>query len=255
MTDFSRAIAAEILKLRRTLLLRLAVGVPLAVVLLNLVVYAQQSNIPAAGQNPFVGFAQGSLMLWTLLVLPLYVALTAALAAAIEHQGDNWKHLLALPVARGSIFAAKWLAVAAVVLLSTLVLASGIFLGAELLRALKPGWREHTIPAFVVFTRAMQSFSAAAFALSIQLWVSLRWKSFVAGLALVIVAVMVLLGAVLRANGRAAFVRFYPWATPVTAIARMMESSPDRRLVATLGIAGGLLAAMAGCYDLARREF
>jgi lantibiotic transport system permease protein len=194
-------------------------------------------------------------MLWTLIVLPLYVALTAALVAAVDHQGDNWKHVLGLPVARGSIFAAKSVAAAAVVLLSTLVLATGVCLGAELLRALKPGWRAHTIPAVVVFTRAIQSFSAAAFVLSIQLWVSLRWKSFVAGLALVIVAVMVMLGAVSRASNRAAFVRFYPWAIPVTAIARMMEPARDRLLVATLGMAGGAIAAFAGCRDLARREF
>jgi hypothetical protein len=57
MSDFARAFPAELLKLRRTLALRLAIGVPLAVVLLNLVVYAQQSNTPRAGQNPFVGFA------------------------------------------------------------------------------------------------------------------------------------------------------------------------------------------------------
>ena len=255
MNEVARAVSAELLKLRRTLALRLAIGVPLAVVLLNFVVSSQQSNAPLPGQNPLVGFAQASLMLWTLLVLPLYTALTAALVAALDHQGDNWKHLLALPVARRSIFCAKWVAAAGLLLVSSLVMSGTIWLGVQLLHLIKPGWRSAAIPSVVILTRAMQSFCAALLALSIQWWVSLRWRSFIAGLAFGIVAVMVMLGGASRARNRATFVRLYPWAIPITTIARMMEPTRDRMLLAACGILGGLAIGGAGCWELSRREY
>src|SRR5690349_11465794 len=104
MSDILRVISAESMKLKRTLALRLAVAVPLAVVILTFLINTQQPNVPGLGQNPFLGFTQSSLMLWTLLVLPMYAALTAALVAALEHQTDNWKQVMTLPVSRVSIF-------------------------------------------------------------------------------------------------------------------------------------------------------
>ena len=108
MTDLLRAVSSELLKLKRTLALRLAVGAPLAVVVLTFVITSQRRTATAAEINPLLGFAQLNLTTWTIIVLPLYAALAATLVAGIEHQHDNWKHLLALPLSRVSIFAAKW---------------------------------------------------------------------------------------------------------------------------------------------------
>jgi hypothetical protein len=247
------AFSAELLKLRRTLALRLALAVPAAVVALNLLIAYQQPDVPTKG-NPFVGFAQGSLMMWTLLVLPLFIALVAALVAAIDHQGDNWKHLFALPVSRLSVFMAKWMATATLVLVGSMTVVLLVWPGLALLRVAKPGWREFATPWTLVLWRAIESASAAAFMLSIQLWVSLRWKSFVAGLAVVIVALMVMLGGIGSARSRSTFAKFYPWALPVTAIARMTEPSRDRSVVAAGGLLAGVFVAVAGCWALSRRE-
>lgn len=130
---------------------------------------------------------------------------------------------------------------AAVVFTSCPVLCVAVWVGAELLRMFKPGWRDATTPVTMIFTRMAQSFSACALVLSIQLWVSLRWNTFAPGLALVIVAVMVMLDGVSRASSRATLVKFYPWAMSVTAIAHMSEPSNDRALVAAVGLAGGLI--------------
>jgi lantibiotic transport system permease protein len=124
MSDFKRAISAEWLKLKRTLALRLAIGAPLAVVVLNFILYSQRPDAAGDGLNPLIGFAQINLTMWTIVVLPMYAALAAALVASMEHQGDLWKHLFALPVSRRAIFAAKWMAAVGLVLLSSLVLAA-----------------------------------------------------------------------------------------------------------------------------------
>ncbi len=86
MRDVCRAAFAESLKLKRTLALRLATIAPLLIVFIVFGAYLQRGG---GGPNPLVGFAQLNLTLWTILVLPLYTALLAALLAGIEHQTDT----------------------------------------------------------------------------------------------------------------------------------------------------------------------
>jgi hypothetical protein len=91
--------------------------------------------------------------------------------------------------------------------------------------------------------------------MSIHVWASLRWRSFVAGLALAVVAVMVMLGGAGRTRGRDTFITTYPWALPVTAIARMQEAMPSRLFVTIEGLVGGIAAVVLSCWDLSRRDY
>jgi hypothetical protein len=254
VTDLWRAMSSELLKLKRTLALRLAVGAPLAVVILTFMISSQRRAATTAEVNPLLGFAQLNLTTWTIIVLPLYAALAATLVAGIEHQHDNWKHLLALPVSRVSIFAAKWLALAGLLLVSALALPLMIVAAAWTLRAMQPALRDAAIPAVLVTARSLQVFCAAGWLASIQMWVSLRWRSQIVGLALGIIAIMVLLGGVARAGLGTIVVYLYPWALPPTAMARMWEIHADRLLVAMWGIAGGAIVAALGCWRLSRRD-
>ena len=252
MREIVRAIAAERLKLKRTLALRIAVGAPLTIVLLNFMV--TQGRSAGSPQAVLLGFAQLTLTTWTIVVLPPYTALIAALVAALEHQGDNWKHLLALPVQRRSIFVAKWVAGAGLLLVSSLVLPAAVGVATEILKGLKPALRGAPVPFALVTIRSLQVFCAAGLMLSIQLWVSLRWHSFIAGLAVGIGAVMGLLGGVARASFGTIIIYLYPWALPPTAMARMAEVHPDRLLVSLEGLVAGVLVAAVGCWYLSRLD-
>jgi hypothetical protein len=141
------------------------------------------------------------------------------------------------------------------VLIGWLVLCAAVWVGSALLWLLKPGWRAMSIPAMLVLKRTLQGFCAAGLLMSIQVWASLRWRSFVAGLALVVVAVMVMLGGTARTRGRDTFITAYPWALPVTAIARMQESMPSRLFVTIEGLVGGIPAGVLSCWDLSRRDY
>jgi hypothetical protein len=70
--------------------------------------------------------------------------------AGIEHQHDNWKHLLALPMSRVSIFAAKWLALAGLLLVSALALPLMIVAASWTLRSMQPALRGAPVPATLV---------------------------------------------------------------------------------------------------------
>ena len=251
---YARAIWAETLKLKRTLALWLAIAAPTAVVLLNLVVYARTRELDAPGGSALIGFAQLSFTMWTIIVLPLYIALAAALVAATDHDGDHWAHLLALPIPRTSIFAAKYIAVGGLLMLSEAAFVTGVLGSSVVLAALRPALHAQAVPVALVMARAGESGLAAGLIAAIQTSVSLRWRSIAVGLGVGIVAVLVLLGGVARLGLGTIAVYVYPWALAPTAMGRMWEFHADRLPVA----AGGALAAVAvtalGSWWLARRD-
>jgi lantibiotic transport system permease protein len=244
MKDFYSAVHAETLKLKRTLALRLAVIAPLLIVVMVFGVFLQR------GTGPLVGFAQLTLTLWTIIVLPLYATLAAALLAGIEHQMDNWKHLLALPIDRRAIFAAKWPVGLGLLFLSSVILIIGVSLAAETLRLLKPGLHDAAGAVGLVVKRAMESMFATGLVFSIQMWISLRWRSFLPGLVVAVMALVMMFIAIPR--GTPLFGSLFPWSLPAMAMAPI---SPHRALAIAWGALGGIALALIASRDLARREF
>jgi ABC-2 type transport system permease protein len=251
MNEFFRIVAVEGLKLRRTLAFRLAVLAPLFIVILQFtieLVRGGEESESSPGLNPLMGFGQGILTFWTIVLLPFCAALIAALLAALEHHGDNWKHILALPVPRTLLFAAKWMAAAGLLSLSSVVLVAAYCLAAAILQAVKPGWSAASWPVITVIQRAFFGLCAAGLLLSIQMWISLRWRSFIPGLAIGVVALVVNI-IILPAGMFAA--NLFPWCLPAVAMA---PHSPHRVLGVAWGLLGGVAVGMIACWDLSRRE-
>src|SRR5687768_8102979 len=100
MSPLLRALSAEALKLRGTLALWMCLIAPATVVALYVLQmtfmdYGKRPALPPA--DAWMMFAQSVLVLWALLMLPLFVTLESALLAGLEHANQQWKHLLALP--------------------------------------------------------------------------------------------------------------------------------------------------------------
>ncbi|HLO15609.1 MAG TPA: hypothetical protein VK206_12315 [Anaerolineales bacterium] len=119
---------------------------------------------------------------------------------------------------------------------------------------MKPGWQEASLPIVFIVIRAAESFCAAGLFLSIQVWVSLRWRNFSRGLAVGIIAIMMVLGSAAR-GADSWFIKSYPWALPITAVSHLAEFYPDRWAVVLVGLIGGIIVGLAGSRDLARREW
>jgi hypothetical protein len=247
MNDLARAVWAEALKLKRTLALRLAVGAPLVIVLIVFGAYLQRGS---REQDGLIGQAQLSLTLWTILLLPFYSALAAALLASVEHQSDNWKHLLALPVDSRTVFLAKWVAAFGLLALSFGTLIVGVSAAAHALRLWTPALHGAASPLPFMTRRGIESFLAAGLMLSIQLWVSLRWRTFLAGISLAAGAVVLMVALV--PHGVTLMAYAFPWALPVTAMA---PHSLHRVLAIAIGAVGGVIVGAVACLDLPRQEF
>jgi hypothetical protein len=249
MRELQRVISAEMLKLKRTLALRLAIFAPLMIVLIVLGIYLERGQ-QMGGPNPLTGFAQLILTIWTIILFPLYAALAAALLAALEHQSESWKHILALPVKHSTIFAAKWFAGVGLLAISSLTVATGVCCAAEILRLAKPAWSSAPFPAFMIFRGTTLSLCAAVLLFSIQMWISLRWRSFLPGVVVAVIALAVMFISVPR--GATYFGSLFPWSLPAMAMAPV---NPYRPVAVGLGLIGGAVVGALACWRLAHREF
>lgn len=249
MRGIYRALQAERLKIKRTLAFRLALGCPVIIVLLVFGIYVQRGE-KAAGANVLTGFAQQILTIWTIILFPLYAALAAALLAALEHQNETWKHMLALPIKRYNIFLAKWIAGLGLLFLSSLVVAGGVIGTSAVLRLTKPSWGSPPLPSLMILRGTALSCCAACLLFSIQMWISLRWRSFLPGLLVAVIALVVMFVAIPR--GVAMFGSLFPWSLPALAMA---PHNPYWPIAAGLGSLGGAVVGRFACWSLSRREF
>src|ERR1035438_7985206 len=101
---------AELLKMKRTIALKMVVIAPAVVVVLILFMASQSpfTTVNRHGiKNEWTELAALILRFWAVLMLPLYIALETALLAGLDHEGNQWKSLLARPVPRWTLYVAK----------------------------------------------------------------------------------------------------------------------------------------------------
>lgn len=232
----------ELLKLRRSLALLLAVVAPgLIAVFLTL------SALRADEARPWEMWMMQGAGIWAFFMLPMSVTALTALMAHMEHGPQSWSHLRALPVPRWRLYAAK--AVATLGLIGLMSAAALIlpWAGLELATRLKPA----IVPTGALDVGAMALMMAKVFAagvllVAVQLWAALRFQSFVPGLTLGIGGTFFAVVATSAKEGV-----FLPWQMPVNVFA----SDPARaQLALTLGGVGGLVALALAIAHLARRD-
>lgn len=242
-----RALHAETLKLKRTLAVSMVFVAP--ALLAALAVFAQSARLSRAGSKAgplWEPHVQQALVVWAIFVLPLLVTLESALACGVEHADRHWKHLFALPVPRPALYAAKLLTVHGLTLASTLVACALVALSGWGLTLWYPAVAHAGPPPIAsILGKALQCWLAAGLVTSAHVWIATRWPSFTVAAGAGVAGTFF---ALFAASARAA--RYYPWLLPLNVVA-----SPDRVTVAlALGIGGGLLVAVLGGIDFARRE-
>jgi len=87
--------------------------------------------------------------------------------------------------------------------------------------------------------------------LTIQHWVSLRWRSFSVAIGFGIVAMVTSFAMLLAAGQYGAWPQYFPWSLPMLVMARQPQN-----ITAVLWICGlaGISTSVAGCIDFCRRE-
>lgn len=259
--DIPRVLRAERLKMKGTLAFWLALIAP-AVIVSFQVMSAYMNRDLYYSRVPFdawSGYAMQVMILWGLLMMPLFVTLETALVAQLDHASSGWRHLYALPVSRGLLYAAKQLSGMALIGLSLGALTGLTVLGGLAMRLLMPGLGfEAAIPISEVVEFSALVFLGSWLMLSIQTWVAQRWPSFIVacavGIAMTVISVIVI---------ESDYAGFYPYTLPVLVANGFSETirplnileegvRPLKELL--VGSLGGLLAAAIAAWDVTRRD-
>ncbi len=250
-----RVLHAEILKLKRTIALKMVVLAPLTIALLLAFLASQApfSTVQRSGRaQEWMELTRINLLIWALLMLPLFITLETALLAGLDHADNQWKSLFARPVPRWTIYVAKLLMAMAMTATSTGVLIGGILAAGAILPQIQPELTfGFAIPTAAILHQGSQVAALAFLPLTIQHWVSLRWRSFSVPIGTGIVALVTsyLMVAMSRQSG--GWMQYFPWSLPMLVVSRR---PPNIEAVLWISGAIGLAVAAAGCADFCRRE-
>jgi ABC-2 type transport system permease protein len=230
---FVTALHVEFFKLRRSLALLLALVAP-ALVSVFVFFNVLRMERPLDWNTSL----QTSAAIWAYFMLPMSVTALAALLASTEHVPRAWDTLRALPVPRWHLYAAKAVVTLAVVAAMSLALAlsTGLALNAA-------GWLDPSVApsgeADVLAYASLLSriFVSALLLVAVQLWIALRYASFVPTLAVGIGGTFF---AVVATSAKAGV--FLPWQIPVNQLA----ADPARADLALLigGMGGAVILAL-----------
>jgi ABC-2 type transport system permease protein len=239
---FATALAVEAWKLRRSLALLLAAVAPL---LIAVFLFFNMVRLKAA--MPWEMALQTSAAIWAFFMLPMSVTALTALVAHTEHGPRAWDHLRALPLPRWHLYAAKAACVLGVVGAMTVLLALMTLSAVALAGWWKPAVAASGHPDLAAYALLLARIFVAAWLLvAVQLWIALRYASFVPALATGIGGTFF---AVVATSAKAGIV--LPWQIPVNQLA----ADPARAdLTLVLGCIGGCVAFALMLWRMGRRE-
>ncbi|MHB1294141.1 MAG: ABC transporter permease [Anaerolineae bacterium] len=249
MSALARALSSEFLKTKHTLAFWLTFLAPLAVVSLQIIYWVYVSDTYVPEGNPWLHLIQSDLVLWNLLMLPLFTTLETALVNGLEHNNGGWKHLYALPVPRWSVYVSKQIVSALLIALSMVVLCAEILASGLFLRLVLPqvGF-DAAIPWESMLVYAGRSYLAAFLIIAIHGWISTRWPSFVVAMG---VGVVVVIASILAISSD--YAAQYPWTLP-TAVGMGFIDNAEPSPWMLVGALGGPLVALLGCWETTRRD-
>ncbi len=250
MLTLIRVLYAETLKLKRTLALLLVLIAPLAVAFLQFMAYlTRRPMITEITGDLWIRLTINDLVLWSLLMLPLFISLETALLSGLEHGSKTWKQIYAMPVPRWTIYAAKQIVAMGLIGASTLVLYVLIIATGLALRLIGAEYQfNFPVPVATMFAATAVTFLASWLILSLHLWISARWPSFVVALGVGIVAVT---ASIIMMNSD--YADWYPWSLPGIAAMNLLQ---DKAMLTQLlvGLVGGIVVSVIGGWEVTRRE-
>lgn len=151
-----------------------------------------------------------------------------------------------------TFYTVKLFIVAVMTLLSMTILACGIVAAGLILPKVQHDLHfAPVIPIRQIIQKAAEVFGLAFLFLSIQHWVSLRWRSFTVSVSFGMVGMVIGYGMLFTARGGSpGFAIYCPWSFPMMALV-----NPPANVTPLLWISLGLGMAwsVAGCWDFSRR--
>lgn len=236
-----RCLRAEFSKLHGSLALLLCIAAPVFVAVLMALMFIRRE-----GNQPWEIYLLSHAAVWGYFMLPMTVTALTVLLAQMEHGPRTWNHLLALPLPRMHVYLAKL--ATAMLLCAAMTLALAVLAPAlgHVADAVVPAGALTGPSALERFAGVLARMYASAWLLvAVQLWVALRWRSFVPPLVVGIGGTFVAVAASGSDLGP-----YFPWLIPTNALASEPAAAATALFV---GIVGGAACSAAMVMDLRRR--
>jgi lantibiotic transport system permease protein len=169
---------------------------------------------------------QGSMAVYSWLIFPLIITIVLAMMARMEHSQNGWKQLLALPVERGMVYAAKLIVGMTIIAYSLILLyaglaLAGLFLGVE------------SVPFLWVMERFFVLFLSSLGIIGVIFYLSYQFSHVAVPMA---VGAGLAFPSMLVANSEKYWI-FYPWDYPIVASMNYVFDMGGKDLL-MLGVSG-----------------
>lgn len=243
-----RVLITEFLKLKRTLAMWMVLLAPFVLLLLHtLIGHFGAAQFATRHVDYGRQFTQNVTIMWTILLLPLFVTLETSLLAGLEHADKNWKNLLALPAPRWTVYLSKLVVTIMLVWTAHLVLVGGAIGAARMLVWLHPEIFPTGFPLRPLVVPMAKISIAVMLGLTIQHWVSLRWQSFTAAFSFGMTA---MISGFIAVNSNVWGPRV-PWSMPMYLV---RATRHDAGVMLATSFALAVVVAIAGCWEFTRRD-
>ncbi|WP_425410827.1 ABC transporter permease [Hyphococcus sp.] len=264
------SITVEFIKLKRSKIMLVALAGPALVALLFFSLQASGASLQAWPFYFFAGFTA-----WATFMMPLTATIITTLVAQLEHGPKIWAHLLALPVPKWRVFAAKAVVtlalVAAMSLLTALLLAFGGWFAGQIspenklidpapfaglaetmltdedemfgdmdVALLVKNWK------WEVAERLLYIYVSAFLLIAVQLWAAFKFRNFLIPTALGIGGGFI---AIFAQSSQ--FGVYFPWLMPFNTLGFMPEKV---NMALCLGLVGGLGAMLLMLVDMSKMQ-
>ncbi|GEN36492.1 MULTISPECIES: ABC transporter permease [Aneurinibacillus] len=228
-----RLLTSELMKLRRSGVVWIAVLAPLFLVLQGVANFMRYRDSAFANsrRTEWEILYEQCIILYPSLLLPLVITILMALLARIEHGQNGWKQLLALPVTRAQVYVSKLIIACLLVFLNLSVLSAGTLLAGLAVGA------EGAVPYGLLLGRGLLAFIAVLPVVAVQFVLSFRFSH--AGVPLAL-GTGLAAPTIFAANSEHFWI-YYPWTYPVmTYFGPSMEKFEQDTVM--YGIAAALFA-------------
>ena len=240
---FASLLTVEFFKLRRSLALLLAAVAP-ALISVFIFFNVMRMETPIAASM----MLKSSAAIWAFFMLPMSVTALTALLGNMEHGSRSWDGLHALPLKRWQLQAAKLIGVLSLVAAMSVALVLLTPIAIWCASQLNPdGAPTGDLEYGHYLWLMLRIFLASWLLIGVQLWIAMRFASFVPALAtgiggtfFAVVATSAKIGAVL------------PWQIPINQLA---SSTSRADLALALGCLGGCVLLALALRDLSRLEW
>ena len=264
------SIHVELIKLKRSKIMIVALAGPALVALLFFSLQASGASLQAWPFYFFAGFTA-----WATFMLPLTATIIATLVAQLEHGPKTWAHILALPVPKWRLFAAK--AVVALGLIAGMSILTGalLALGGWLAGELNPANKLIDPAPFASLAETMLSdddqmfgdmdmallvkhwrlavaerlayiYLSSFLLIAVQLWAAFKFRNFLIPMALGVGGGFIAIFAQASEYGI-----YFPWLMPFNTLGFMPEKV---NMALSLGLVGGLGAILLMLIDMGRMQ-